>query len=134
MKVGDTKFKEEDILEILLRHGATFSSVAHKQIAHEINTLGFETAKQLAESYSPSQLGKMGYLGLRRLAQLKRDDPEKFKKVMEDLEKLLNISIYCRNYPSLKDVTQGPKTPVILVPAPHLICNRCRLIMFAEVS
>jgi hypothetical protein len=79
---------EMKILGVLLRHDYVPSSVTHRKLASDITRYGKEVLK-LAYTMSPSQLGKMGLLGIRRLSQLKRDDPEKFKKVMADLEVIL---------------------------------------------
>lgn len=79
---------EKKILGVLLKNEFVPSSVAHIKLAQDINQHGKEILR-LAEKMSPSQLGHMGLLGVRRLAQLRRDNPEKFKKVMADLEVIL---------------------------------------------
>jgi len=80
---------ETGILGVFAKHNVYFSSVAHTKLAYDIVTLGWDTVKYLANNYSPSQLGRMGYLGVRRLAQLKRDNPQVFQKVMQELEEVI---------------------------------------------
>ena len=80
---------ELKVLDVLIKNNCVFSSVAHKKLAYDIYELGWQKVKYLADNFSPSQLGRMGYLGVRRLAQLRRDHPETYKKVMQELEEVL---------------------------------------------
>lgn len=51
------------------------------QIQHDIKQLGEEVAWQYVQRFSPSKLGQLGYLGLRKLAIIKRDDPEFWNEI-----------------------------------------------------
>jgi len=55
------------------------------QILSDVLALGENTAWQYVNKLSPSKLGKMGYLGLRKLAIIKRDDPEFWNKITNKL-------------------------------------------------
>jgi len=79
---------ERKIFEVLLKNDFLPSSVAHQRLASDIQRYGRDILK-LAYKLSPSQLGNMGLLGVRRLAQLRRDDPKKFEKVMKELEEVV---------------------------------------------
>jgi len=83
---GQNGSLSEKILKVLVDNDCVFSAVAHEKLATDILTLGWDRVKYLANNFSPSQLGRMGHLGVRRLAQLKRDNPQKFRKVMVELE------------------------------------------------
>ena len=52
------------------------------QIVNDVDRLGWETATHYLMNYSPSKLGNLGLLGLRKLAQIRRDHPEKFKELL----------------------------------------------------
>ena len=52
------------------------------QIVNDVERLGWETATQYLMNFSPSKLGKLNLLGLRKLAQIRRDHPEKFKELI----------------------------------------------------
>lgn len=52
-----------------------------EQIKHDFDLLGEDIAMHYAKNFSPSKLGRMGYLGLRKLAIIRRDDPEFFKEL-----------------------------------------------------
>lgn len=80
---------ENRILSVFIKHGYVPSSMAHKRLAYDIATQGNEILK-LAYKMSPSQLGRMKLLGIRRLAQCKRDDSAKFKDLIKELEAMLN--------------------------------------------
>ena len=86
MDKPDLGISELEILKVFIAHDCVFSSVAHQKLICDIQRLGWERVKYLANKFSPSQLGRMGYLGVRRLSQLKRDEPAKFQKVMKELE------------------------------------------------
>ena len=51
------------------------------QLVDDVERLGWETATRYLD-FSPSKLGRLRLLGLRKLAQIKRDDPEFFKKLV----------------------------------------------------
>jgi len=80
---------EDKILKVLMDTNCDFTSVTHARIASDIRKLGWENVCRMARSFSPSQLGRMGYLGVRWLAKIRRDDPEKFERVMGELEKVM---------------------------------------------
>ncbi|RLI80445.1 hypothetical protein DRP04_08140 [Archaeoglobales archaeon] len=89
-KVPRPEFElEEKILEVFIANNCVFSSAAHIKLAYDVKRLGWEQVKYLASNFSPSQLGQMGYLGVRRLAQLRRDNEQKFQKVMKELEEVV---------------------------------------------
>jgi hypothetical protein len=73
---------ERKIFEVLLKNDFL------QRLASDIQRYGRDILK-LAYKLSPSQLGTMGLLGVRRLAQLRRDDPKKFEKVMKELEEVV---------------------------------------------
>lgn len=79
----------EEILRIFTKHDYFPNSVAHLRLAGDIAKLGWETVKKLSTGYSPSQLGRMRLLGVRVLAKLRRDDPDTYKKIVEELDKIL---------------------------------------------
>lgn len=79
----------EKILKVLVENNCLLSAAMPSKLAYDVNRIGFDRAKHLAEDFSPSQLGRMGFLGIRRLAQLRRDNPELFRKVMKELEEVL---------------------------------------------
>ena len=77
---------EAKILIVLGKHDALFSSAAPRRLAWDIKKLGIDTVERLALTMSPSQLGRMGLLGVRRLAQLRRDrGVEALKRLLKDL-------------------------------------------------
>ena len=78
---------EKDILKILIKHNI-FDRKMHIQLANEIKELGLDSVLKMSEKFSPSQLGRMGYLGARKLAIIRRDNPETYKKIVEDLKNL----------------------------------------------
>jgi len=53
-----------------------------QQIVSDIERVGWETATEYLMSFSPSKLGRLGLLGLRKLAQIKRDHPEQFRRIV----------------------------------------------------
>ena len=77
---------EDKILKVLMDNDCDFTSVTHARIASDIRKLGWENVCRMARSFSPSQLGRMGYLGVRWLAKIRRDDPAKFERVVRELE------------------------------------------------
>jgi len=89
---------QDKIVVILARHNAILSSAMVTRLWGDIVGLGWEVAKKLSETKSPSQLGIMRKLGIRRLAQLRRDEPAKFEQIMKELETLLHGTIYT-NHP-----------------------------------
>lgn len=56
------------------------------QIRNDVEKLGFDVAIRYAKRFSPSKLGRLGYLGLRKLAKIRRDHPEFFKKIMKAIK------------------------------------------------
>ena len=78
---------EERILKILINYNIHDSKM-HIQLANEILELGIDTVIKMSEKYSPSKLGWMGYLGTRKLAQIRRDEPEKYRKIVDELRNL----------------------------------------------
>ena len=80
---------ETKILSVFIKNGYVPSSIAHKRLTYDIAEHGAEIL-QLAYKMSPSQLGRMRLLGVRRLSQLKRDDENKFELLMKDMEAMLN--------------------------------------------
>lgn len=85
--------EEGKVMKVLMKHNIPVSPKTLYSLIRDISALGFETAKELASSYSPSALGRMGHLGLRLLAQVKRDEgDEAFNQVMEDLKKVFEQS------------------------------------------
>lgn len=81
---------EMKVLSVLARHGELLSSAVHIKLAHDIKTLGLENVKRLARTMSPSQLGRMGFLGVRRLAQIRRDRGDAaLDAILRDLEEVL---------------------------------------------
>jgi hypothetical protein len=79
---------EKRILEVFMRNDFLPSSVVHKRLMSDIERYGKDVLK-LAYNLSPSQLGRMGLLGVRRLAQLRRDNPQRFEKVMKELKEVI---------------------------------------------
>ena len=77
------------ILAVFAKYNIHFSSMAHKRLAYDVKRLGWDTVKFLAMHYSPSQLGRMGFLGVRRLAQLRRDNPQLFETIVKELEEVI---------------------------------------------
>ena len=53
------------------------------QIRYDVERLGEARATRYLFDFSPSKLGRLGYLGLRKLAIIKRDYPEKFEKLLK---------------------------------------------------
>ena len=53
------------------------------QILYDVERIGEERATQYLFSFSPSKLGQLGYLGLRKLAVIKRDEPEEFERLIK---------------------------------------------------
>jgi len=82
---------ENRILRVLQKHNYIPSPAVHLKLVYDIETHGADIVK-LAFTFSPSQLGRMGLLGVRRLAQLKRDDPKLFEQLMNEFLKLLEES------------------------------------------
>ena len=78
---------EEEILKILIKYNIIDSRM-HIQLANEIRELGIDTVIKMSEKYSPSKLGWMGFLGTRKLAQIRRDEPEKYRKIISELKNL----------------------------------------------
>ena len=54
-----------------------------RQILYDVERLGEEKATHYLFTMSPSKLGRLGFLGLRKLAQIKRDYPEKFERLLK---------------------------------------------------
>jgi len=79
----------EKILKVFADNDFLPSSVAHEKLAYDIKRFGWERIKTVSATLTPSQLGRMKLLGARRLAQLRRDDPEKFVKVINELDREL---------------------------------------------
>jgi len=48
------------------------------QIAEDVEELGETVATHYVMNFSPSKLGVLGYLGLRKMSQLKRDNQKMF--------------------------------------------------------
>jgi len=56
-----------------------------EQIASDVSRIGSdELAIHYVENFSPSKLGRMGFIGFRKLAQIRRDHPEIWRKWMEE--------------------------------------------------
>ena len=53
-----------------------------QQIADDVERLGWRVATQYLLNFSPSKLGTLRLKGLRKLAQIKRDKPEQFEKII----------------------------------------------------
>lgn len=87
----DKKYGElvEKILKVFTDNSYLPSSTTHEKLAYDIQRFGWERVKLLSATLTPSQLGRMKLLGARRLAQLKRDDPEKFVRVINELDREL---------------------------------------------
>ena len=49
------------------------------QVISDLQQLTPEQATRYVLEFSPSKLGRLGYLGLRKLAIIRRDDPEFFR-------------------------------------------------------
>ena len=82
----------QKILPIMIKHHAVYSSASVGKLAWDIVQLNcnIEHVKYLARNFSPSQLGRMGYLGIRRLAQLRRDEGvNRLEALLRDLEKVV---------------------------------------------
>ena len=88
MSMSDLLELSNKILHIFIKYAYVPSSVAHKRLASDIAKQGVEVL-QLAQTMSPSQLGRMRFIGIRRLAQCKRDEPKKFAEIIKDLEAML---------------------------------------------
>ena len=56
-----------------------------EQIVNDVCRLGFRTATKYLLNFSPSKLGQLGLYGLRKLAQIRRDNPEEFQRLIEYL-------------------------------------------------
>ena len=54
-----------------------------EQLIADIGSLGAERAASYLFRFSPSKLGRLGYLGLRKLAKIRRDHPEKFRELIK---------------------------------------------------
>ncbi|HDN18071.1 MAG TPA: hypothetical protein ENF41_03320 [Candidatus Bathyarchaeota archaeon] len=52
------------------------------QIVNDVMRLGWRDATHYLLNFSPSKLGELNLLGLRKLAQIRRDYPEKFRKLI----------------------------------------------------
>ena len=52
------------------------------QIANDVVRLGWRDATHYLLNFSPSKLGTLKLKGLRKLAQIRRDHPEKFRKLI----------------------------------------------------
>ncbi|OYT30460.1 MAG: hypothetical protein B6U95_00005 [Thermofilum sp. ex4484_82] len=52
------------------------------QIVQDVKKLGEKTALHYVLNFSPSKLGKLGFLGLRKLAIIRRDHPSEFEKIL----------------------------------------------------
>jgi hypothetical protein len=89
VKMGDYIKLEQKVLDVLVQSDYLPSSVAHKRLAGDIYNLGLSKVLYLAENFSPSQLGRMGYLGCRWLAVCNRDNPEKYQKIKEKLQEAI---------------------------------------------
>jgi len=57
-----------------------------QQILSDVEKIGAEKATQYVLRFSPSKLGRLGLLGLRKLAIIKRDNPEDFKKIIRGIK------------------------------------------------
>ena len=53
-----------------------------EQIANDVVRLGWRDATHYLLNFSPSKLGTLRLKGLRKLAQIRRDHPEKFKELI----------------------------------------------------
>ena len=80
---------ETKVLSILVQCDFLPSSAAHKRIASDIYNLGLQKVLHLTDNFSPSQLGRMGYLGCRWLSICKRDNPQKYQKIKQKLQEEL---------------------------------------------
>ncbi|RLI76051.1 hypothetical protein DRO97_01860 [Archaeoglobales archaeon] len=79
---------EAKVLDVLVQCDFLPSSATHSRIAGDIYNLGLQKVLYLADNFSPSQLGRMGYLGCRWLAIAKRDHPNKYQKIIQKLVRL----------------------------------------------
>ena len=72
----------EKVMEII-RKNELDDGYMEDQLKYDIERLGSELAKDYVVRFSPSKLGKLGFLGLRKLAQIKRDHPEIFDEIQK---------------------------------------------------
>ena len=79
---------EKKIWEVFMENGFPYTTT-YEKLAWDIRAIGWDKVKKLAESCTPSQLGRMRLLGVRFLAQINRDDPETFNKLINNLDKVL---------------------------------------------
>ncbi|RLI83885.1 hypothetical protein DRP04_00200 [Archaeoglobales archaeon] len=59
-----------------------------QQILCDVNQLTPKTAKRYVTEFSPSKLGRLGCLGLRKLAIIKRDHPEIWNQWLQEYEQM----------------------------------------------
>jgi len=52
------------------------------QIVNDVMRLGWRDATHYLLNFSPSKLGELNLLGLRKLAQIRRDYPENFRNLI----------------------------------------------------
>jgi len=72
----------EKIMQVIRKNGLDDGYI-ETQIKYDIERLGSNIAKDYVVRFSPSKLGKLGFLGLRKLAQIKRDHPEIFDEIQK---------------------------------------------------
>ena len=72
----------EKVAEILMQN-KLHDGYIEAQLKHDVERLGSEKAKYYVLSFSPSKLGRLGFLGLRKLAIVRRDHPDVFEKIKE---------------------------------------------------
>ncbi|RLI14599.1 hypothetical protein DRO49_06065 [Candidatus Bathyarchaeota archaeon] len=54
------------------------------QIKKDLEKLSGKEARKYVERYSPKKLGKLGYLGLRKLAVIRNRHPLEFRKIFSE--------------------------------------------------
>jgi len=78
----------ERVEDVLVEHDCLLNARMGWQVVKDVKSVGWEKAKYFVNNFSPSQLGKRDLIGLRRLAQIRRDRPEVFPKLMDALDEI----------------------------------------------
>ena len=64
------------------------------QVMADLDQLTLKQAEHYVQNFSPSKLGRLGFLGLRKLAMIKRDEPDNWKAWEREYQKLKEEGLF----------------------------------------